>query len=187
MRPVLILTIILLLCAETVGEVGQNEEPELVNSPIISIENSDNIMANNEFEIIVLLNQSSNENATEVEWITQICINSGVCYPPQSNILVQSEEDEQIVWKGTILIDNDASYVNWKLEFTWENSTETSFPEQGFGWKVWSTCWYDAGTDTWGGFDYPCEDENIIPGFAIHATIFSAVIGAIFHSKKIDR
>ena len=184
MRPVVILTVVLIFCAESVGEVGQNEEPDLENSPIISIENSENIMANYEYEIIVLLNQTSNENATEVVWITQICINSGVCYPPKSNILVQSEEDNYIVWKGRILIDDDASYVNWKLEFLWENSTETSFPEQGFGWKVWSTCWYDAETDTWGGLDFPCEEENKIPGFAINTAIFSVMIGAIFYSNK---
>ena len=44
-----------------------------------------------------------------------------------------------------------------------------------------------ADIEAGGGLDYPCEDENIIPGFAIYATVFSAIIGAIFHSKKIDR
>ncbi len=185
MRPLVILTVILIFCAETVGEIGENEELDLSNSPILSVESGENIKSNNEYEIKVLLNQAANENATEVEWITQICINSGVCYPPKSTILLKDEGDD--IWKGTIIIDDDSSYINWKLELSWKNNTETSIPEQGFGWKVWSTCWYDAESDTWGGLDYPCDEENILPGFIVHTVIFSTIIGAYFYSNRTHR
>jgi len=192
MRMLAILSAILIFSVLGAGEVppsiaGQNEEPNLENSPIISIESDKIISADNEYEITVFLNEDADENASEVLWITQICINSGICYPPKSTSLIKSQADNFTAWQGKIKIEEDTTYVNWKFEFLWKNNTETSVPEQGFGWKVWSTCWFAEGN--WGGVDAPCdiEEENIIPGFEIHTVFFSVIIGINFYSNRMDR
>ena len=60
-------------------------------------------------------------------------------------------------WGGSIEEQNQASYVNWRFDLTHENDTQVvRIPEMGFGWKVWSTCWFDG--DSWGGDDFPIEE-----------------------------
>ena len=114
-------------------------------------------------------------NVTSVQWITQICINTGVCYPPETNEMVSVDND---TYTATVDIDDTAAYINWKFVLHSEDGSESTVPETGFGWKVWSDCWYDNGT--WGGDSSVgiglCEPEDLdgLPGFA--APIAAAAI-----------
>jgi len=115
-------------------------------------------------------------NVTSVQWITQICINTGVCYPPEMNDMVPVDNDS---YTATVDVNETASYINWKYILHSEDGSEASVPDTGFGWKVWSVCWWDNGT--WGGSTTDCqdEDEDGLPGFAAPAAVAAIAMAAL--------
>ncbi len=124
--------------------------------------------------VIVFVEEDS--NVTSIEWITQVCINTGVCFAPEVNEM--AERDDGSFYFG-VSVDETASYINWKFVLHHENGSESTVPETGFGWKVWSNCWWDNGT--WGGSSTHCQEEaqegraSLLPGFAAPAA--AAAIG----------
>ena len=124
--------------------------------------------------VIVFVEEDS--NVTSIEWITQVCINTGVCFAPEVNEM--AERDDGSFYFG-VSVDETASYINWKFVLHHENGSEATVPETGFGWKVWSNCWWDNGT--WGGSSTHCQEEaqegraSLLPGFAAPAA--AAAIG----------
>ena len=52
-------------------------------------------------------------------------------------------------------------------------------PDSGFGWKVWSDCWFDNGT--WGGPSTDCQEEDggFLPGFAAPAAVAGLAMAAL--------
>jgi len=82
-------------------------------------------------------------------------------------------------WGGTIVPGETVTYVNWNIEIQWEDGNSTSIPENGFGWKVWSDCWYDNGT--WGGDSIDCQEagSSSIPGFVTPLAIVSISMAAL--------
>ena len=59
-----------------------------------------------------------------------------------------------------------------------EDGSSIDVPEQGFGWKHWSNCWWDNGT--WGGTETHCqEDEGGLPGFAAPAAAAAIAMAAL--------
>ena len=78
-----------------------------------------------------------------------------------------------------VSVDETASYINWKFVLHHEDGSESTVPDTGFGWKVWSNCWSDNGT--WGGSSTHCQEEaqegraGLLPGFAAPAA--AAAIG----------
>jgi hypothetical protein len=157
------------------AEGGANESTALDGTSLVSVETADTAAANQEFAITVELDTAASSNGTQVGWTTQICINSGVCYAPETVTL--SPDSDGRLWTGSIAMDDESSYVNWRIELEWPDGNTSSVPETGFGWKVWSTCWYDVDSEQWGGeaaLDDGCageplggelEEEGWLPGF----------------------
>jgi len=116
--------------------------------------------ARNDFEMYVWV--ENNSNVSSIEWITQVCINTGVCFAPETNEMELDELAEGVNMDNpryhfNIDIDDTASYINWKFVLHHENGSQTDVPSEGFGWKVWSNCWWDNGT--WGGSSTHCQEE----------------------------
>ncbi len=182
MRALVVLSVLVLSMALVWAEGGANESTALDGTSLISVVTADAAAANEDFDIIVELDADAASNGTDVGWTTQICINSGVCYPPETVAL--SPDSDGRLWTGSITVDDEASYVNWRIELYWPEGNNSSVPDTGFGWKVWSTCWYDVGSEQWGGSDAPCQgEEGVLPGFG--ATLGAASLAmAAFMARR---
>lgn len=186
MRALVVFCVVLMLTVPVLASAGQNEASSLEGTALVSVQTADASVANEEFSIIVELSDEASSNGTVVGWTTQICINSGVCYAPQTSDL--SSDSEGRIWTGDVLVDDEASYVNWRIELDWADGNESSVPETGFGWKVWSTCWYDTDSDQWGGSnvgDEGCEAEEntFIPGFAVTLALTSVTMAGLMAKR----
>ena len=161
--------------AAAASQGGLNEEASIEGTGVESVLHPSAASAGDIFEVSVWLNEESASNVSTVTWVTQVCINSGICYPPETH----SMTDEGDVWEGAIVPEETVTYVNWKIEIEWEDGNTTSIPENGFGWKVWSDCWYDNGT--WGGDSTGCQsdDSSFTPGFATSLTIASIFLATL--------
>ena len=61
-------------------------------------------------------------------------------------------------------------------------TNETRIPDNGWGWTVWSDCWFDGGE--WGGDNCPNdeveeEEESFLPALGIIATTGAMMIAAV--------
>jgi|TARA_B100001996_G_scaffold199172_1_gene152461 hypothetical protein len=159
---------------------GVNEEASIEDTGVESVSHPDFASAGEIFEVSVRLNEESASNVTSVRWVTQVCVNSGICYPPETH----SMTDEDDAWDGSIVPEETVTYVNWKIEIEWEDGNTTSIPENGFGWRVWSDCWYDNGT--WGGASTECQsdDSSFTPGFATHLAIASMSLATLMIRRE---
>ena len=158
-----------------VADGGVNEQTSLEGTPISSVESHSEASAGEPFDISVTITQEASENITSIDWITQICINSGVCYPPEAQALTS---DDGLLWTGQVIPVETVTYVNWKFVLHNEDESETTIPESGFGWKVWSDCWWDNGS--WGGVSTSCQgDEEGLPGPAAPLAALSLVMAAL--------
>ena len=177
MRALVVLSVLVLLMVPVWAEGGTNESTALDGTSLVSVETVDTAAANQDFSITVELDADAASNGTQVGWTTQICINSGVCYAPETAAL--SPDSDGRLWTGSIVMDDESSYVNWRIELEWPDGNTSSVPETGFGWKVWSDCWWDNGT--WGGSTTDCqeEDEDGLPGFAAPAAVVAIAMAAL--------
>ncbi len=163
---------------------GVNESISLEGTSIKAL-NYDDVMgtrigtSDGEFSLNLVMDDGA--NVSEIRWITQVCINSGVCYPPQ-------ESRMELVGDGSFEshIDTEPgySYINWKFIFEMENGSESHVPDVGFGWRVWSDCWFDNGT--WGGSETYCQEEgdSALPGFTISLLIASTTMAALMARRE---
>ena len=176
----MMLVLLLLMPALTVvAEGGVNEQTSLEGTPISSVDSHSEASAGEPFDISVTITQEASENITSVDWITQICINSGVSYPPEAQALTS---DDGLLWTGQVIPVQTVTYVNWKFVLHHEDESETTIPESGFGWKVWSDCWWDNGS--WGGVSTSCqEDEEGLHGRAVPLAALSLVMAALMASS----
>ena len=181
---VISLVIVLLLLQNVLGsEGGINENMSLEETGISSMEYQNIVIESEIYNISITLDDDTAENNTSMIWVTQICINSGVCYPPQNNDMITSDNGK--LWESSLIIIDDASYLNWRIEMNWGDGEKTNLPENGFGWKVWSNCWFDG--KEWGGSEDSCnsEDNNrSIPGFEVLIVISSVLITLLIKPKK---
>jgi hypothetical protein len=174
MRQLLVLLTVAMLALSVsgAGESGVNESTSTEGTQIAYINHASLVQEGGVFDMYVTVNQGS--NVTSIQWITQICINSGVCYPPEINDMEAVDND---TYTATVDIDYTASYINWKYILHSEDDSQASVPESGFGWKVWSDCWYD--NETWGGPSTDCQGVegvgSLLPGFVAPAA--AAAIG----------
>ena len=178
MRSSAILVVVLLMpLAAAAG--GVNEGAEIEGTAIVSVETADVAPASERFDITVTIDEEAASNGTSVGWTTQICVNSGVCYPPEPGSLTASSDGS--TWTGSLIPDHNSTYVNWRIELNWADGSNETVPEDGFGWKVWSDCWFDG--EAWGGSDRSCQgqagdDEEELPGFgAVLAVAAVAMAG----------
>ena len=159
---------------------GVNEEASIEGTGIESVSYPDFASGGEIFEVSVRLNEESASNVTSVRWVTQVCVNSGICYPPETH----SMTTESGVWQGAIVPEETVTYVNWKIEIEWDDGNSTNIPENGFGWKVWSDCWFDNGT--WGGDSTECQsdDSSFTPGFATPLAIASISLATLIIRRE---
>ena len=175
MRQLLVLLTVAMLALSVsgAGESGVNQTTSTEGTGIDSLSYADIVRENTEFEITVTLD--SDHDITKIEWVTQVCINTGICWPPQTQELVDTGDGQ--TFTGSITVDGYATYANWRFDITRSDDSSESVPESGFGWKVWSDCWYD--NETWGGPSTDCQGEegagSLLPGFAAPAA--AAAIG----------
>ena len=175
MRQLLVLLTVAMLALSVsgAGESGINQTTSTEGTGIDSLSYADIVRENTEFEITVALD--SDHDITKIEWVTQVCINTGICWPPQTQELVDTGDGQ--TFTGSITIDDYATYTNWRFDITRSDDSSESVPESGFGWKVWSDCWYD--NETWGGPSTDCQEVegvgSLLPGFAAPAA--AAAIG----------
>jgi len=160
------------------AESGVNESTSVEGTEIAYINHASLVQGGGVYDMYVTVNPGS--NVTSVQWITQICINTGVCYPPEMNDMVPVDNDS---YTATVDVDETASYINWKFVLHHEDGFESTVPEQGFGWKSWSNCWWDNGT--WGGESTHCqeEEESGLPGFGLVAGIGALALAAVGASR----
>jgi hypothetical protein len=187
-RDFVVLSILVLLMVPVLAEGGTNESTVLDGTSLVSVETAAAAAANQDFAIAVEIDASAASNGTQVNWTTQICINSGVCYAPETTAL--SPDSDNRLWNGSIVMDEESSYINWRIELEWPDGNTSSVPETGFGWKVWSTCWYDIDNELWGGddaldggcadklLDREQEDKGWLPGFGGALAAVSTVMAA---------
>ena len=155
-----LLVSILALSFSAAGESGVNESTAFDDTGIASSQYADVIHENGQFDMSLTLEEGT--NVTSMQWITQICINSGVCYPPETNDM---NSEDGLTYSATVDVNDTATYINWKFVMHSEDGSEVSVPDTGFGWKVWSDCWWD--NMTWGGSSTDCQEEDEgLPGFA---------------------
>ena len=177
MRTLLPLVLVSILAASlgAAAESGENEEVALEETDVDSISYQNVASAGEEFSISVRLSEEASGNGTTVEWITQICINSGVCYAPETRSL---NSEDGSTWTGGVVPDDAVAYVNWKLVLHHGDGSQTDIPETGFGWKVWSDCWHD--NETWGGSSTECRDKDgVLPGFSVSVALASTAMAAL--------
>ena len=165
MRQLLVLLTVAMLAFSVsgAGEGGVNESISTEGTGIASLSYADMVRENTDFEISVTLDEGNDIN--KIEWITQVCINTGICWPPQKTELIDSGDG--LTFTGSVLIDDYATYANWRFDITRNDDSTETVPESGFGWKVWSDCWVDNGT--LGGPSTDChenDDDGFLPGFA---------------------
>ena len=166
--------VVILAFNVTASEGGINEETSVNGTDIESIDYHNEARTGEAFGIAVQLTQEASDNGTKVNWVTQVCINSGICYPPETNAL---ESEDGKLWIGEIIPEDTVTYVNWRIDLVDANENTTRVPENGFGWKVWSDCWFDG--NNWGGNDTSCGsgegEDSSLPGFI--APLALAAIG----------
>ena len=156
MHKLLALVMVTILSSNVVAsDGGINEETSLNETDFQSMEYNKIVYAEQEFTISLTL-KNGTTNLSHINWITQVCINSGVCYPPK-----------------TIQMN------------TSDNETVVRIPESGFGWKIWSDCWYDG--EEWGGNDTSCmteDKDDSLPGFIFSLTLSAMIIAGLIVQRS---
>ena len=126
-----------------------------------------------DFSISLKLEDDS--NVSNIRWITQVCINSGICPPPQES---QMDRGDDGSFDSHLDTKPGYSYINWKFIIESENGSESHIPDVGFGWRVWSDCWFDNGT--WGGSETYCQEgDSALPGFTVSMVMGSTAMAAL--------
>ena len=92
MRQLLVLLTVAMLALSVsgAGESGVNESTSTEGTQIAYISHASLVQEGRVFDMYVTVNQGS--NVTSIQWITQICINSGVCYSPEILSLIHISE-----------------------------------------------------------------------------------------------
>tara|TARA_Y100001935_G_scaffold199909_1_gene168190 strand:+ start:105 stop:680 length:576 start_codon:yes stop_codon:yes gene_type:complete len=178
-RITLLAVLLLLSPVALASEGGVNEDSSLEGTDIDSISHETVSKEGVPFEISLRLLEEANQNGTTVDWVTQICVNSGVCYPPATQSL---EKDESGNWTGAVIPDESATYLNWRFILHYEDGSKSTIPEAGWGWKVWSDCWYDNGS--WGGPSKECqEDDESLPWISAPLLATSIAMAALMSRR----
>ena len=113
MRTRVALSITILIFASTVvsatGGGGENQVTDIQNSEIREVTFTDVFYGNQNFEINVQLENESDTSSIQI-W-TQICVNSGLCYPPNPQDMVK--DNSTGIWTIQVNPIEDQTYVNW--------------------------------------------------------------------------
>lgn len=120
---------------------GQDINPDESEVPFSVVERTSPSQDGASWSLTVQLDDEAQANGTTIAITTQICLNSGVCNPPE----VMDSTVEEGMYSASISPPEDHSYVNWRVKATYEDDSTENFP-QGDWYKTWSTCYYSDGT-----------------------------------------
>jgi hypothetical protein len=120
---------------------GQDINPDESEVPFSVVERTSPSQDGASWSLSVQLDEEAQANGTTIAITTQICLNSGVCNPPE----IMDSTVEEGMYSASILPPEDHSYVNWRVKATYEDDSTENFP-QGDWYKTWSTCYYSDGT-----------------------------------------
>ncbi len=168
------------------SEPGINLEPELDGTPVSSIQHDDISFDLQEWNITFTLSDAEIANNTTAQVSTQICINTGFCFPPEPMLI---EEASNGTYAGSVTPMEDHTYVNWRIILTFENNSTVRVPEKGWS-KTWSNCWLDTYSQPplWGGDGCPEKtegEEKTLPAIGTLGAISSIMLaGAVFYRRK---
>ena len=117
-----LVTVAILASSGIAADGGINEATDLNDTDFESMEYSNVVYEEQEFTISLTLKNEST-NISQINWITQVCINSGVCYPPKT---IEMNTSDDKTWTASVVVDEDASYLNWRIDQIDDNDTEES-------------------------------------------------------------
>lgn len=120
---------------------GQDINPDESEVPFSVVERTSPSQDGASWSLTVQLDDEAQANGTTIAITTQICLNSGVCNPPE----IMDSTVEEGMYSASISPPEDHSYVNWRVKATYEDDSTENFP-QGDWYKTWSTCYYSDGT-----------------------------------------
>ena len=120
---------------------GQDINPDESEVPFSVVERTSPSQDGASWSLSVQLDEEAQANGTTIAITTQICLNSGVCNPPE----IMDSTVEEGMYSASISPPEDHSYVNWRVKATYEDDSTENFP-QGDWYKTWSTCYYSDGT-----------------------------------------
>lgn len=172
----LLLLVPLASAAPLVG--GQDVNPEPGEAPFTIITRESPSLDSKVWTLVVEMNQEEHDNNTVFELITQICTNDGVCDPPVKATVGVDERLHSI----DVTPKADHTYINWRVEATYEDGNTTKFP-QGSWYTTWSSCWQNDGA--YGGVDANpakdgCAESEDAPGFGALVAVSGVAMAAAF-------
>jgi len=65
-----------------------------------------------------------NHDITKIDLVTQVRINTGICWPPQTQELVDTGDGQ--TFTGSITVDGYATYANWRFDITRSDDSSES-------------------------------------------------------------
>ena len=169
---VLLLCLIFIIPPVSASDGGENKEFDIEGTQISAIDIPSTSTDGENFIITLTLNEEN--NVTNVAWTWQICLNSGVCLAPTPEDLTSSDDGK--TWTTSMTPVDDHSYINFRITLDFEDGNSTTYPESGWGGKVWSDCWI-SGDETGGD---GCNSEGGflgLPGFT--AIVAITVLGVV--------
>ncbi len=179
----LVLSLMLLSPLTSAADVkgGEDVNPDESEIPFTINSRDSPSIDSKSWSLTITMNDEESQNNTIFEITTQICLNDGVCDPPE----VMDAEINGAEHTVSVTPPNDHTYVNWRVKAIYEDGNSTNFPN-GDWYKTWSSCWYDDGS--FGGVDSNSdgcisEDESM-PGFGIIITASAIGLAAISFRRK---
>lgn len=136
------------------SEGGQDVNPDESEVPFSVVERTTPSQDGTSWSLIVQLDDEAQANGTTIAITTQICLNNGVCNPPE----VMESTAEDGTYSASISPPEDHSYVNWRVKATYEDESTENFP-QGDWYKTWSTCYFEDGS--YGGIHADGDGCNV--------------------------
>ena len=172
------------------AEGGQDVNPDSEDVPFSVTNRTTPSQDFQKWTLTLEMDEEAVQNGTTFEISTQICLNTGVCDPPEPMDLDEGSEG------GTYIVSlkppSDHTYVNWRVKAIYNDSSTEVFP-YGDWYKTWSTCWYDDGT--YGGIhagengcDVPSikaeEEESLLPFLTSMVTMSVVACAVIVYNKR---
>ncbi|MBL6743869.1 MAG: hypothetical protein ISP83_05770 [Candidatus Poseidonia sp.] len=136
------------------SEGGQDVNPDESEVPFSVVERTTPSQDGTSWSLTVQLDDEAQANGTTIAITTQICLNNGVCNPPE----VMESTAEDGTYSASISPPEDHSYVNWRVKATYEDESTENFP-QGDWYKTWSTCYFEDGS--YGGIHADGDGCNV--------------------------
>ena len=111
-----LLVVCLVTFTVSASQGGVNESISLEGTSIETLHYDEVLRTSNgtsdstDYSVILLMDDDS--NISNIRWITQVCINSGICYPPQETHMDRGDDGEFV---GKLDTEPGYSYINWKF------------------------------------------------------------------------